>query len=173
MPLITPKKVFYREEKMNLYNPTEDVIKERFNGFMITVGPGESKSVSDDCGKHMIKKCSNLGLVSVHFSEKEEEAFGSFKEYKKLRRMEGLNNYKDWISQCLNQEQVFPREVSQKNGGEVELATTQVPYFKKKLIEIDALINKKEEVEEVKVEAKEETKEEVKEEKKVVSKKRK
>ncbi|MBP7209568.1 MAG: hypothetical protein KBA02_00065 [Paludibacteraceae bacterium] len=136
---------------MNLYNPTADVIKERFNGFMITIGPDETKSVADDCGKHMIKKCGNLGLVSIHFSEKEEEAFGSFKEYKKLRKMEGLNNYKTWIQQCLSQEQVFPREVSQKNGGEVEMSTTKVPYFKNKLKEIEELLNAKEEEKKEKV----------------------
>lgn len=141
---------------MKLYNPTEDVIEERFNGFPVIVGPGEEKSVSDDCGLHMMMKRGCYGLISLEYGENEEKEYGSFTNFKKIMRNSGLKTYKEWLQQCLQQEQLFPREVSQKNGGEVELSNTKVPYFKNKLKEIDSLIerNIKEETQEIKTEEK-------------------
>jgi len=129
---------------MKLYNPTEDVIENKFNGFIVIIGPGKDKSVSDDCGKHMMMKCGNLGLVAIEYGEKEEEKYGSYANFKKSMKKVGLTNYKNWVQQCLQQEQLFPREVSQKNGGEVESSTTRVPYFKNKLKEIESLMEEKE-----------------------------
>lgn len=131
---------------MNLFNTTEDVIEDRFNGYTIVVGPGEMKSVSDDAGRHMIMRNKIKGLVSLDYGEAEEKHFGSLSEFKKFKKAEGLKQYKDWLSQLLSQEQLFPREVTQKNGGEVELSNTKVPYFKNKIKEVESLLAKRDEV---------------------------
>lgn len=125
---------------MNLYNPTNDVIEDRFNNFTYVVGPQSNLSVSDDCAKHMLKRKGRYGLVSLDYSEAEEKKFGSLAAYKESKKNEGLKTYKAWKQECLNQEMLFPREVNHKNGGEVELSSTQVPKFKSKMEEIDALM---------------------------------
>lgn len=127
---------------MNLFNPTEDVIEDRYLGIVHVIGPGQTKSVSDDCGNHMLRRKGCQGLVSIDYSPKEEEKYGSLKNFQRFKSIEGLKAYRAEIEKNLNQESMFPREVTQKNGGEVEMAATRVPFFKNKLKEIDALIDR-------------------------------
>ncbi len=143
---------------MNLYNPTLDVIEDMFNGFSYIIGPDQTKSVSDDAGKHLVRRMGMYGLVSLDYGVKEEAKFGSLKEFTKTKKKEGLASYKAFLDQCLMQEQMFPREVQHKNGGEVELGTTRVPFFKNKVKEVEALLKKEEDgVKEIKEEVKKET----------------
>lgn len=128
---------------MKLYNPTEDVVEEGFNGFMFVVGPGATKDVSDDCGKHMIRKKAKCGLVVIDYGEKEEKAFGSISKYKEQKRTEGLKAYLENLKEQMNKELMFPREVAMKNGGEVEQSNTQVPFFKNKIKEVETLLSPK------------------------------
>lgn len=125
---------------MNLYNPTNDVIEDRYSGIVYMVDPDEIKSLPDDIGKHMVRRNRKSGLVSLDYGIKEEKDYGSISNMKETKKTEGLQAYRDWIQVCFNQESVFPREVKQKNGGEVELSSTRIPYFKAKLKEIDDLI---------------------------------
>ena len=125
---------------MKLYNPTQDVIEGRFSNFTYEFGPEVTKSVTDDCGKHLLSKCGSLGLVSIDYGEAEEQKYGSIAEYKKIKKEEGLKAYKEWLTHCMQQEQMFPRENQEKNGGEVELSNTKVPYFKNKIKEVENLL---------------------------------
>lgn len=126
---------------MQVYNTTDDVIEQRYLKFNYVVGPDEMKSVADDCGDHLIRNKNKYGLVQLDYGIKEEEQYGSLKNYKLVKKIEGLKNYKAWTKHCLDQESMFKREVTQKNGGEVEMAATQVPTFEKRLKRIDALIS--------------------------------
>lgn len=126
---------------MQVYNTTEDVISQRYLKFDYIVGPEEIKSVADDCGDHLIRNKSNYGLVKLDYGIKEEEQYGSLKNYKLVKKIEGLKKYKAWTKHCIDQESMFKREVTQKNGGEVEMSATQVPTFEKRLKRIDTLIS--------------------------------
>jgi hypothetical protein len=138
---------------MNLYNTTEDVIEQRFNGFMIVIGPGGTKAVSDDAGRFMMQKCMVMGLVSLDYGEKEEERYGSLAKFKESKKMEGLVNYKNWLTHNSNQDSEAERENTAKHGGKVEAAHSRQTYFKNKIKEVEALMKQTEP--EVKVEAKE------------------
>lgn len=127
---------------MNLYNPTLDVIEDRYKGFSYVIGPEQELSVSDDTGNHLLMRRERYGLVCLDYSSSIEQKFGSLKEFKKVKRKQGLDAYKAWLDQCLTQEKLFPREVQLKNGGEVESSTTRVPYFQNKIKEIDFLLKK-------------------------------
>jgi len=144
---------------MNLYNPTTDVIEDMHKGFCHVVGPDQIVSVADDTGNHMMMRQARNGLVRLDYGQKEEEKFGSLKEFKKHKKKDGLKAYKDWVAQCMSQEKHFPKEVNMKNGGDMELSTTRVPFFTNKIKEIDNLIKQAED-EAIKKEEKIETKSE-------------
>jgi len=126
---------------MNIFNTTEDVVEGKYRGFLIVVGPGETKSVSDDAGVHILKKLSDYGLVNLNYGEEEEKKYGSLSNFKNTKKLEGLTAYLNCMKRNLSQEQMFPRENQQKNGGEVELSNTRIPHFKNKIKEIENLIS--------------------------------
>lgn len=129
---------------MNIYNTTADVIEDRYNGFSFVVGPDKTLSVSDDAGAHLMRRQARNGLVCLDYGSKEEEKFGSLKEFKKHKKKEGLKAYKEWTAQCMSQEKHFPKEVNMRNGGDMELSTTRVPFFTNKIKEIDNLLKQAE-----------------------------
>lgn len=125
---------------MQVYNTTEDVIVDHFLGLQKLIGPEEVKEFSDDCAYHLFRKNKTYGLVLLKYGFEEEEKYGSLKNFKILKRVEGLKAARDWAKHCLDQESMFKREVVQKNGGEVELAATQVPKFERKVKRLNELI---------------------------------
>lgn len=126
---------------MQVYNPTEDVIEQRYLKFNYLIGPEEIQSVKDDCGEHLIRTKNKYGLVQLDYGIKEEKEYGSLNNYKLTKKIDGLKNYKTWTKYCLDQESMFKREVTQKNGGEVEMSATQMPILEKRLKRIDVLIS--------------------------------
>lgn len=127
---------------MNVYNTTEDVVETKFHNFIHIIGPGEVKAFSDDAGRFIVSKYGCYGLIGLEYGDKEEKKYGTLTAYKKAVRLEGLKKYKEWNEHCLRQEKPFKTEVNQKSGGDVELHTTQIPYFESKIKEVGLLIEK-------------------------------
>jgi hypothetical protein len=153
---------------MQVYNPTEDVIIDHYLGLRKEIGPDEVKEFPDDCCYHLFRRQGTSGLVLLKYGMEEEEKYGSLKNCKLFKKIEGLKAAKTWTEHCLQQESMFKREVVQKNGGEVELASTQVPHFERKVKRLKDMISQAEkEYDAFLISKKSEAKEEVVEEPKI------
>lgn len=150
---------------MQIYNPTKVTLYHDCHSKNYKMEAGQTRNVPDEVGELLIRRLKDYGLVALEYGDFEEVEYGSFSEFKKIKALEGLENYKEFLTNALHQEMHFSREVVEKNGGPKEAVTTKEKYFEKAIEDInneilEAKRNSNKESKEIKQEVKQETIEE-------------
>lgn len=125
---------------MQVYNPTRTDISQDYNLRNYLVKAGESRYVSDDAGEHLLRKRKCDGLVSLEYTEKEEQTYGSIAAFKKAKAKEGLSNLKSFLTECMRQEAYGVKESIEKNASPEIAMHFKVKEFEQMIKDIDAQI---------------------------------
>ena len=79
---------------MKIYNPTTEEISQDYCLRNYKFKPQESRTVPDDAGEHLLRKCKIFGLIGLDYSDEDEAKYGSLEVYKKAKAIEGL--FENW-----------------------------------------------------------------------------
>lgn len=101
---------------MQVYNPTKEMIAQDVHSRNIKIEAGEVRSVTEDVGEVLLRKCKCYGLVALDYGDKEEAAFGSFDAYKRSKALEGLGVKLQFLNEWRQQESYGIKESIEKNA---------------------------------------------------------
>ena len=121
---------------MIIYNPTEDVVEGFCDGRPYLFSPDGEIEVEKHIGEFLLRKYNREGLTPLDFNSSLKSQYSSFDEFKLTMKLDGVKRYKGFIEECLYMEKAFPKEVNMKNGGEMEMSNTKVPFFENRLKQI-------------------------------------
>lgn len=121
---------------MQVYNPTRLDISQDYNLRNYLIPAGQTKVVMDDAGEHLIRKCKMFGLVSLEYTEKEEQEFGSIQAFKKFKAKEGLSNLVSSLEERMRQEAYGIKESIEKNASPEIAMSFKVKEFEAQIIDV-------------------------------------
>lgn len=101
---------------MQVYNPTKEMIAQDVHSRNVKIEPGQVRSVSEDVGEVLMRKCKCYGLVVLDYGDKEEATFGSFDAYKRSKALEGLGIKLQFLNEWRQQESYGIKESIEKNA---------------------------------------------------------
>lgn len=129
---------------MLIYNPTTDEIAQDYCLRNYKFKSQEARTVPDDVGEHLIRKCKMFGLIALDYSEEAEAKYGSLANYKKAKAVEGLSNKLVFLLECKKQEAYGVKESIEKNASpeiamafKVEEFERQIQAVKKQMAELE------------------------------------
>ncbi len=125
---------------MQVYNPTRKDISQDYNLRNYIIKAGESRYLSDDAGEHILRKRKCDGLVSLEYTEKEEQTYGSIAAFKKSKAKEGLSNLKSFLSECMRQEAYGVKESIEKNASPEIAMHFRVKEFEQMIKDVESQI---------------------------------
>lgn len=101
---------------MQVYNPTKEMIAQDVHSRNVKIDAGQVKSVTEDVGEVLMRKCKCYGLVALDYGDKEEATFGSFDAYKRSKSLEGLGMKLQFLNEWRQQESYGIKESIEKNA---------------------------------------------------------
>lgn len=101
---------------MQVYNPTKEMIAQDVHSRNIKIEAGQVRSISEDVGEVLMRKCKCYGLVVLDYGDKEEATFGSFDAYKRSKALEGLGIKLQFLNEWRQQESYGIKESIEKNA---------------------------------------------------------
>lgn len=120
---------------MQLYNPTRQEINQDYNSRNYIVKACSTRSVADDVGEHMLRKCKSYGLVSLDYTDREEKIYGSYEAFKKAKVKESFNNKIEFLQHCMKQEAFGVKESIEKNASPEIAMNFKVKQFEQEIIQ--------------------------------------
>lgn len=126
---------------MQIYNPTKEMIAQDVHSRNYKFDAGQARSVPDEVGEVIVRKCKCYGLVDLEYGDKEEKKYGTFDAYKKARAIEGLKAKLVFLNECRQQEAFGIKESIEKNASPAISMNFKVEEFERQIKSIEDLIN--------------------------------
>ncbi len=125
---------------MQVYNPTKEIIAQDVHSRNIKLEPGQVRSVPEDVGEVLLRKCKCYGLVVLDYGDKEEATFGSFDAYKRSKAIEGLGVKLQFLNEWRQQESYGIKESIEKNASPAIAMNFKVEEFDAKIKDVQSQV---------------------------------